>query len=434
MGAVTVGQGAEIERIQPPPATNSARKRAFAALRYRNFRLYFVSQVISFSGTWMQSIAMSWLVLELTGSGTALGAVLAMQFVPMLLLGPTGGVIADRVDVRRLLITTQSAAAVLALVLGLLTVTGTVELWMVYVLAACLGSVTALDNPARQTFVLEMVGREDLANAVTLQSVVVNSARALGPAIAGVLIVTLGVGQCFIANAVSYVAVIAALCSMRPDELLQSPRVPRARGQLRAGVSHVRHDPTLRTVLAMALVVGMFTMEFNVSLPLLADRTFHSGSTGLAIMTALMGVGGCVGGLVIAARGESTPRRLILMAGMFGVSMTALAIAPTAAFAYLVIPVVGAAMIGTLTSTNVLLQLNALPEMRGRVMALFSVAVIGSTPIGGPVIGWVGDQFGGRASIIVGAVAAILAAVYGARRLPIAANGAVAPDLRAVVS
>jgi len=413
--------------------STSARKRAFAALRYRNFRLYVVSQVISFSGTWMQSIAMSWLVLELTGSGTALGTVLAMQFVPMLLLGPTGGMIADRVDVRRLLITTQSAAAVLAMILGVLTVTGTVELWMVYVLAACLGSVTALDNPARQTFVLEMVGREDLANAVTLQSVVVNTARALGPAIGGVLIVTLGVGQCFIFNAVSYVAVIVALCSMRSDELVPSPRVPRARGQLRAGFSHVRYEPTLRTVLAMALVVGMFTMEFNVSLPLLADRTFHSGSTGLAIMTALMGVGGCVGGLVIASRGTSTPRRLIAMAGAFGVSMTVLAVAPTAVFAYLVLPIVGAAMIGTLTSTNVLLQLNARPEMRGRVMALFSVAVIGSTPIGGPIIGWVGDQFGGRASIIVGALAAILAAVYGARRLPMASPEVVATDLRAAV-
>lgn len=414
--------------------TTSARKRAFAALRYRNFRLYVVSQVISFSGTWMQSIAMSWLVLELTGSGTALGTVLAMQFVPMLLLGPTGGMIADRVDVRRLLITTQSAAAVLALVLGVLTISGTVELWMVYVLAAGLGSVTALDNPARQTFVLEMVGRDDLANAVTLQSVVVNTARALGPAIGGVLIVTLGVGQCFIVNAVSYIAVIVALCSMRPDELVPSPRVPRASGQLRAGFSHVRYEPTLRTVLAMALVVGMFTMEFNVSLPLLADRTFHSGSTGLAIMTALMGVGGCVGGLAIAARGSSTPRRLIVMAGAFGVSMTVLAIAPTALFAYLVIPIVGAAMIGTLTSTNVLLQLNARPEMRGRVMALFSVAVIGSTPIGGPIIGWVGDHFGGRASIIVGAVAAMLAAVYGARRLPLEVHDVAAPDLRAAVS
>ena len=414
--------------------TSSARKRAFAALRYRNFRLYFFSQFVSFSGTWMQAIAMSWLVLDLTGSGTALGTVLAMQFVPMLILGPTGGMVADRLDIRRLLITTQSAAAVLALILGLLTVSGTVELWMVYVLAAGLGSITALDNPARQTFVLEMVGRDDLANAVTLQSVVVNTARVLGPAIGGVLIVTLGVGQCFIANSVSYVAVIVALCSMRPDELMRSPRAPRAPGQLRAGFAHVRDHPMLRTVLAMALVVGMFTMEFNVSLPLLADRTFHSGSTGLAIMTALMGIGGCVGGLVIAARGPSTPRRLIAMAGTFGLSMTMLAVAPTAAVAYLVIPIVGAGMIGTLTSTNVLLQLNARPEMRGRVMALFSVAVIGSTPIGGPVIGWVGDEFGARASILVGAIAAVLAAVYGARRLPMAPAGAVATDLRAAVS
>ncbi len=387
--------------------------RTFAAMRFRNYRLYFFSQIVSFSGTWMQGIAQAWLVLELTGSGTALGTVVAMQFLPTLLLAPFGGVIADRFDKRKLIMLTQSTAGLLALTLGVLTITGAVELWMVYVIAACFGAVTALDNPSRQTFVMEMVGPADIANAVTLNSVVVNAARAIGPAIGGVIIATVGIGQCFVFNAFSYLAVIIAMLLIRTSELHPSARTAKAPGQLRDGFRYAWNTPTLRTTLVMLVLIGTFTYEFTTTLPLLSEFTFGAGSSGLAAMTALMGVGAVVGGLVVAASGPPTMHRLVVIAAAFGTTVILVSAMPSIALVFVMMPFVGAASVAVISLSNATLQLNSDAKLRGRVMSLFSMALIGSTPIGGPLVGWIGENISPRVSLLIGGLAAIVAALYG---------------------
>ena len=394
-------------------AVAGAARRTFAAMRFRNYRLYFFSQIVSFSGTWMQSLAQSWLVLELTGSGTALGTVVAMQFLPVLLLAPYGGMIADRFDKRRLIMCTQSMAGLLALTLGILTLTGVVELWMVYVLAAGFGAVTAIDNPSRQTFVMEMVGPADIANAVTLNSVVVNFARALGPAIGGVIIATVGIGECFIVNAASYLAVIIAVGLVRRSELHPATRTRRAKGQLREGFRYAWSTPVLRTTLIMLAIIGTLTYEFTTTLPMLAEFTFGAGSSGLAAMTTLMGLGAVVGGLAIAAGKPPTPQKLVAVAAMFGCTVLLVAVMPTITAVYIVMPFLGAASVGMISLSNATLQLNSDPQLRGRVMSLFSVALIGSTPIGGPIVGWIGEHIDPRVSLLVGGFAALAAAAYG---------------------
>jgi len=395
------------------PAVTALTNRTFAALRFRNYRLYLGSQVVSFSGSWMQALAQSWLVLELTGSGTALGTVVACQFIPTLLLSPYGGMIADRVDKRKLIMVTQAVAGFLALLLGIVTLTGSVELWMVYVIAAGFGTVTAIDNPARQTFVMEMVGADDLSNAVTLNSVAVNAARVIGPAIGGVLIATLGVGQCFIFNAVSYLAVIIALQLIRRHELHPAVRTPRAPRQLREGFRYAWNQPTLRTSLVMLVLVGTFTFEFTVTLPLLTDTTFDAGAGGLATLSALMGFGAVIGGLFVASTGAPTLRRLVATATLFGTMMMVLAAAPSMTAAYITMPFVGAASISMIALSNATLQLNSDPLLRGRVMALFAMALIGTTPIGGPIIGIIGEHVSPRAALAAGGIAAFVAAAFG---------------------
>jgi MFS family permease len=388
-------------------------RRTFASLRFRNYRLYFFSQIISFSGTWMQSIAMAWLVLELTGSGTALGTVMAMQFLPTLLLAPIGGMLADRFEKRRLIIGTQTMAGLLALTLGVITLAGVVELWMVYALAGGFGTVTALDNPSRQTFVMEMVGPADVSNAVTLNSVVVNAARVIGPAIGGLIIATVGIGECFVANSISYLAVVTAMFLIRSDQLHPSARSARAPRQLRDGFRYAWATPTLRTTLVMLVMIGTLTFEFSTTLPLLAEFTFGAGSTGLAIMTSLMGVGAVIGGLIIASAGPPTPIRLVVTAAGFGIAVALIAVMPTIGLVYLMMPLVGAASVSMIALSNATLQLNSDPMFRGRVMSLFSVALIGSTPIGGPIVGWLGEHVSPRFALLVGAAAALAASAYG---------------------
>jgi MFS family permease len=387
--------------------------RTFAALRFRNYRLYFFSQIVSFSGTWMQMIAQSWLVLELTGSGTALGTVMAMQFLPTLLLSPFGGVVADRFDKRRLIMITQSTAGLLALTLGVVTLAGVVELWMVYAIAAGFGAVTAIDNPSRQTFVMEMVGPADVSNAVTLNSVVVNAARAIGPAIGGALIATVGIGQCFVVNAASYGAVVLALLLVRRSELHPSARSSRAPGQLRAGFRYAWNTPILRTTLVMLVIIGTLTYEFTTTLPLLSEFTFGAGSAGLAIMTSLMGAGAVIGGLVVASSGPPTMQRLIAVAASFGAIVVVVSMMPTIGLVYAVMPLVGAASVAMISLSNATLQLHSDAKLRGRVMALFSMALLGSTPIGGPLVGWLGEHVSPRLSLLLGGLAALLAAAYG---------------------
>ncbi len=389
-------------------------RRTFRSLSNRNYRLFMVGQLVSLSGTWMQSIAQAWLVLRLTGSGTALGLVVALQFLPVLLFGPFGGVIADRFPKRRLLVLTQSIALTQAATLGVLVVTGTVELWMVYAMAALFGIVTAVDNPARQTFVLEMVGPANLTNAITLNSVVVNAARIVGPAIAGVLIAVVGIGICFLLNAASYVAVIVALLLMRAADLDPAPTQARAKGQLRAGFAYVRRTPQLLVPLVMMAIIGTLSYEFTVVLPLVAERTFGGGAGTFGIMTSAMGVGAVIGGLATAGRSrEPSDRSLVQAASIFGVVILGAALAPFLWLEVLVLVLVGAASINVLATGNTTLQLRAAPEMRGRVMALWAVAFLGTTPVGGPIIGFISEHAGPRVGLGVGGVAALVAALLG---------------------
>jgi MFS family permease len=381
----------------------------FRSLRVPNYRRFFLGQVVSLTGTWMQSVGQAWLVLKLTGSGFALGLTVALQFLPMLLAGPWGGVVADRFDKRRLLVMTQSAAGSLALVLGVLTVTGAVRLWMVYVLALLLGLVNLIDMPARQSFVVELVGLEDVANAVSLNSVLVNGTRVAGPALAGVLIATVGTGLCFLLNAASYVAVVIALATMDRGTLRSAPPVARRKGQLREGFRYVWSNRELRNPLLVMAVIGTLTYNFSVVLPLMARFTFHAGAGAYGALFALMGAGAVLGGLVVAARSRATERLLAASALSFGAMVALAAVAPSLRWELAAMVPVGAASTAFIATANSILQLGASPEMRGRVLALFGVVFVGSTPVGGPLVGWIAEQFGPRASLGVGAVAALLA-------------------------
>jgi MFS family permease len=384
-------------------------RRTFSSLAVRNFRLYFAGQLISLSGTWMQSVAQALLVLKLTGSGTSLGLVTALQFLPVLLFGPVGGLVADRFDKRRVLYVSNTAAGLLALALGLLIASGDVRLWMVYGLAGGLGLVNTFDNPTRQTFILELVGNDRLTNAVTLNSVTVNLARVIGPALAGVLVVSVGLSTCFFFNAGSYVAVIIALAFMRPDELHPGPRNPRAKGQLAEGFRYVRRTPGLFVPLLMMAVIGTLAYEFQVILPLLAEFTFHGGDGAYATMSVCQGAGAVAGGLFTASRQRTSPTALASAAVAFGVLILAVALAPTLLIADLLLIAMGAVSITFLALGNTTLQLAAAPEMRGRVMALWAVAFLGTTPIGGPIVGWIGEHIGPRYGLGLGGVAALLA-------------------------
>jgi MFS family permease len=385
----------------------------FAALAIPNFRRYYAGQSVSLIGTWMQMAAQSWLVLTLTGSATALGFIIALQTLPVLLLGPYGGVVADRVDKRRLMVILQVAMALQALALGVLTVTGAVRLWEVGALAALLGLNSAFENPARQAFMLELVGPESLRNAVTLNSVIVNVARTIGPAVAGVLIATVGEGLCFLLNAASFAAVVASLISLDREAL--RPTVPSGRepGQLREGLRYVRGNPELGVPLLMMALAGCLAYEFQVTLPVMARQGLHVGATGFGFMTAAMGLGAVLGGLMVAAKGRTGLPMLVASATAFGVVLMLASVAPNLPVELVALALAGGASIAFMSSGNSTLQLAAAPSMRGRVMSLWFVAFQGSTPIGAPIIGWVIAQAGARAGLGVGGVACLLVAALG---------------------
>ena len=390
-------------------AVRAAARQTFQALSVRNYRLYFTGQVISVSGTWMQTVALALLVLssELHGNGFDVGIVTALQFLPMLLFGSFGGLTADRLDKRRLLFVTQGAAAALALALGLLTALGTVQLWEVYVFATLLGVVNLFDNPARQTFVTEMVGRSLLPNAISLNSVLMNSARVIGPAIGGIVIYSAGFSTCFLVNAATYVAVIVALALMRPAELHKTPPVPRAKGQVREGLRYVWSTPALRDPLLAMAVVGIFAFNFTTTLPLLAKFTFHGGAGTYSAFTAAMGAGAIVGGLMVAHRSRPSTALLSLIGLAFGAMILLVAAAPTEVVAMAVLVLMGVCSISFIATANATLQLRADPAMRGRVMALYAIAFLGSTPIGAPLVGWIADVSSPRIALVVGGVATL---------------------------
>jgi MFS family permease len=406
----------------------------FASLSIPNYRRYIAGQSISLVGTWMQMAAQSWLVLTLTHSPTTLGVIVALQTLPVLLLGPYGGVIADRVDKRRLMVALQIAMGAQALVLGVLTITGAVRLWEIGALALLLGLNNAFENPARQSFMLEMVGAESLRNAVSLNSVLVNVARVIGPAVAGVLIATVGEGLCFLVNAASFVAVVTSLMMLDRSALSPSPPSGREPGQLREGLHYVRSTPELAIPLLMMAMVGALAYEFQVTLPVMASQGLHVGATGFGFMTSAMGVGAVVGGLLVAAKGKTGMPTLVAAATAFGVLLLLASLAPNLPVELFALALTGGASISFMSTGNSTLQLTAQPGMRGRVMSLWFVAFQGSTPIGGPIVGWVMAQAGARAGLGLGGITCLVVAVLGLvalrRMAPGSFGGALATGAR----
>jgi len=394
------------------PAKGGALGRTFSSLRVRNFRLFIGGQVLSGIGTWMQWVAAPWLVLELTGSGVALGIDTALASLPILLVGAWGGVLADRFDNRRLQLGTQIAYALLAALLFALDATGVVRVWMVYAISFATGIVTAVDMPTRQSFYLEMVGPEDLTNAMSLNTATFTGTRIVGPVIAGAMITTVGTAPVFLANALTYLAVVAALLAMRTAELHPRERATRGRGQVREGIAYVWRSPGLRRPMLLMAVVFLFSFNFAVLLPLLAVRSFDGDAGTFAGLLALMGVGSLAGSLVMAGRSANASTRALggLGLALGGLSLL-LAVAPSLPVAWALMPFVGAAGIAFAITGNATLQLTSTGELRGRVMALYTVIFIGSTPIGGPIAGWVGEHIGPRVGLAGGGAIAVLAAV-----------------------
>ncbi|MEK6229389.1 MAG: MFS transporter [Actinomycetota bacterium] len=389
---------------------SAALRRPFLSLAVPNYRRYFAGQVVSLSGNWMQMVAEVWLILQLTGSGVAVGLLTAAQFAPILFFGAWGGLLADRIPKRRLLMITQAAMAIPALLLLALALTGLVDAWMVVALAFVRGSVNAIDNPARQSFVIEMVGVDRVVNAVSLNSVIVHCARMAGPAVAGVLIVTVGVEACFALNAITFVAMLVALARMAPEQLVAPQPAAREPGALRAALRYVARTPALAVPLAMMALVGTLSFNFQVLLPLLATGTFDGGPQAYAALVTSMAVGSVAGALVAGARGRVSARVLVIASAAFGVFTVLAAAAPTLPLLAGALVLVGAASVTFAAGVNSTLQLTVEPEMRGRVMALYSVVFLGSTPIGAPLAGWLSEAAGPRAGLMLGAAAALLAA------------------------
>lgn len=338
-----------------------------------------------------------------------------MQYLPILLIGSYGGLVADRFPKRKILYVTQSTAGLLALLLGGLVAANWIRLWMVFCMAFCLGVVTAFDMPARQTFVVELVGESELKNAVTLYSTLINLSRIIGPAVAGVLIATLGLALCFILNGLSYAAVVIMLLRINAAELRLAPAAARARGQLREGLRYVAASPVLLSTLLMMAIIGTLTFEFQVTLPLLARFTFQGSASSYALLSAAIGAGAVTGGLMIAGQKLVSSDRLARAALLFGLAVTAVAFMPTLWLAAAALVVTGISSIAFTTLANSVLQLSSSPQMRGRVMAFWTIAVLGSSTLGGPIVGWVGEALGPRWGLGLGGVAAVVAAVLGAR-------------------
>jgi len=395
----------------------NAFRSTFRSLRIRNFRLFYVGQIVSLCGSWVQTVALGWYVYARTHSGTQVGLVTAVQFLPTMVGGAWGGLIADRLDKRRTLIATQSWQAVVAAGLAAVVLGGVARMWMIYLFALAQGMATMVDNPTRQTFITEMVGRDSLANALGLNSAMFNAARVIGPAIAGVLLETSGAGVCFAANAVSFLAVIAGLAAMNPSELHRGAPVRRAKGQLREGFRYARREPTVRLVLGMMALVGTLTMNFQVVLPVLAKAVFSGRAGTYGAMTAVMGGGSFLGALLVAGRARPTPRLLVGAAVCAGMLMLGDALAPTLGLELVTLFVTGGAVITFMSTANASVQLSSTPEMRGRVMSLYMVLFLGSTPIGGPVLGWIAQHWGARWSLAVGGMAAGAAAAWASWRL-----------------
>ena len=410
----------------------AALRRSVSSLSVPNYRRYFVGQVISVSGNWMQLVAQMWLIVKLTHSGVAVGLTAGLQFAPILVLGAWGGLIADRFSKRRVLMITQPLMALPALALWALVAAGTVEPWMVYALVFVRGTVNAFDNPARQSFVIELVGHDRVVNAVSLNSVIVQTARIIGPAAAGGVIALAGVGPCFAINALSFAAMFIALQRMDVSELRPSTPAQRAPRELRAALRYVSGTPGLWIPLGMMVLVGTLTFNFQVLLPLLASQTWHGTASTYALLTAAMAVGSVIGALASGARGRVSPRILVVAAAGFGVVELLAALAPSLPLQVLALIPLGAVSVTFYAGVNSTMQLAVTPAMRGRVMGLYSVVFLGSTPIGAPLVGWLAEIAGPRAGMALGGAAALTAAAlatvaYRGKRLPSDAGVAILP-------
>jgi MFS family permease len=404
------------EPVQPATrdgdgAQKASGHRMFTSLHTRNYRLFATGQVISNTGSWMQRVAQDWLVLQLThGSGTALGITTGLQFFPML-FSMWGGMIADRYPKRRILLATQAAMGGLALVLGVLALTGVVQIWQVYALALALGVVTVVDNPTRQSFAVEMVGRAGMPNAIALNSAVFNLARIAGPAIAGLVIAAVGTPAAFLVNAASYAAVLISLKLMRPAELHLAERVPRAKGQLREAVRYVRARPNLWLTMVLVFFVATFGMNFQVTNALMSRQVFHTGAGAFGLASAVFALGALGGALLAARRGRPTMPVLLVMSFAFSVFEIAGGLMPYFwSFLVLLVPT-GLTLLSFTTAANSATQLGTTAAMRGRVMGLYMLVFLGGAPAGAPLAGWIAEAFGPRMSMIAGGVISAAAVV-----------------------
>jgi MFS family permease len=386
-------------------------RRMVSSLRQRNYRLFFFGQLVSVAGTWMQTVALSFLVLDLTHSGTQLGLTTAARFAPMLLFGPAGGLFADRMDKQRVLFVTQTLSGLLAGAYAILIATHSAHLWIVYLLAVALGFVNVFDNPARQSFISEMVSAQDLPNAVTLNSVSMNMARVFGAALGGVIAAAIGLALCFTCNALSFGAVLISLAAMRKSELFPARRIAKQKRQIREGLRYVASTPELLIPLLMIAVIGTLAWEFQVTLPLMASKVFHGGAAAYGVMASIMGVGAVAGGLISAARPRPRARALCLAAMGWGVAILAAAAAPNLPLELAALVFVGYGSITFNSFAKTTLQLAAKPTMRGRVMALWALAWLGSTPVGGPIVGWVGQAIGPRWSLVIGGLPTLICGI-----------------------
>jgi MFS family permease len=402
----------------------------FSSLRVRNYRLFASGQVVSLTGTWMQRVAQDWLVLNLShNSGTAVGVTTGLQFAPVLFVGLFGGVIADRYPKRRTLVWSQAAMGLTALWLGLLDLSGSAQLWHVYGLAFLLGCASAIDAPVRQAFVSELVGPSLLANAVSLNSATFNIARVLGPAVAGVMIASSGTSWVFLANAVSFIAVITGLLLMRDGELYVGKRPPREPAAVRAGLRYVRTRPELLLIIVLVGVIGTLGFNFQITTALLAKRTFHRGAESYGLLSAGFAFGALLGALWSARRGAPRQRLVYIAGVVFGLFEITAGLMPTFWTFFLMLIPCGVATLTLSTSSNTSIQLGTSPQMRGRVMSLYLLVFMGGTPIGAPLIGWLATAAGPRWSLIVGGIASTIASVWCGLALARRTNVSVQPHL-----
>ncbi|MBT2440952.1 MFS transporter [Streptomyces sp. ISL-36] len=407
---MSTGPGADSAPVHKPEIHIRGRGETFSSLRIRNYRLFFTGAIVSNTGTWMARITQDWLVLSLTGSAAAVGITTALQFLPMLLFGLYGGVLADRYPKRRILLISQAALGLCGLALAVLTLSGHVQVWHVYLVAFLLGMVTVVDNPTRQSFVSEMVGPDQLRNAVSLNSANFQSARLVGPAVAGLLIATVGSGWSFLLNGLFFLAPLTGLLLMRPAEFHKVERAPRGKGQLREGLRYVAGRPDLIWPIVLVGFVGTFGFNFPIWLTAFADDIFHVGAGTYGFLNTLMAAGSLAGALLAARRGTTRLRMLVGAAVVFGLLEIAAALSPSFwLFALLLVPIGMFGLTVNITA-NSAVQLATDPVMRGRVMSLYMMVFAGGTPIGAPLLGWITDTYGPRIGFATGGLISLAAA------------------------